>query len=370
MSCTNCYNGCAQTVSDKCVRYTGVDITSLGISNGDTLLHVEQQLSTYLQSALNATGITLAISPSELCEIVSKYLPNVNNITALDLFKALKDASCDLQVQVTTLATTVESLNNYCTSGCCDTMCLIGLPENPTIKDVVMALVDKVCQLITDVAALGYDLETNYVQTANLNELIAIYLSSQTPENKNYLKMVPYVAYEYYGNLGGFGGTGIGTGVWEQVYLCNGQNGTPDRRGVVAVGVTNGDMGNSDYYSAVNPNTGNPIYTKAGTPLGTNTVQLLTNNLPSHNHPGTSAVTTISPNPHSHTIAFGNPVDANQTGSANTWVQTGNSTNYTSSQVNLTATTDVTVTTQGGNQAHNNYQPGIGCYYIMYIPNA
>jgi len=369
MSCTNCYNGCAQTVSDKCVRYTGVDIPSLGISNGDTLLHVEQQLSTYLQSTLDATGIKLAISPSELCEIVSKYLPNVNNITALDLFKALKDASCDLQTQVTTLATTVESLNNYCTSGCCDTMCLI-LPENPTIKDVVMALVDKVCQLITDVAALGYDLETNYVKTENLNELIAIYLSSQTPENKNYLKMVPYVAYEYYGNLAGFGGTGIGTGVWEQVYLCNGQNGTPDRRGVVAVGATDGSMGAYNYYPAVDPATsGNPTYVK-GSLQGANKVSLVVDNLPSHTHPGTTATA----QPHHHIQGSESLYSFYGGGDPylnRGWGTGGNITAYSKQNTSDTVVSvSVNVATQGGNQPHNNYQPGIGCYYIMYIPNA
>ena len=43
MSCSNCFNGCAEITSDKCVKYTGADIPALGISYGDTLLHVEEQ---------------------------------------------------------------------------------------------------------------------------------------------------------------------------------------------------------------------------------------------------------------------------------------------------------------------------------------
>ena len=33
MSCTNCYNGCVEIVSDKCVRYTGDSIPSLEIAS-------------------------------------------------------------------------------------------------------------------------------------------------------------------------------------------------------------------------------------------------------------------------------------------------------------------------------------------------
>lgn len=31
MSCTNCFNGCTEITSDKCVRYTGTNIPELGI---------------------------------------------------------------------------------------------------------------------------------------------------------------------------------------------------------------------------------------------------------------------------------------------------------------------------------------------------
>ena len=37
MSCSNCFNGCTEIISDQCVRYTGFNIPALGISNGDTL---------------------------------------------------------------------------------------------------------------------------------------------------------------------------------------------------------------------------------------------------------------------------------------------------------------------------------------------
>jgi microcystin-dependent protein len=39
------------------------------------------------------------------------------------------------------------------------------------------------------------------------------------------------------------------------------------------------------------------------------------------------------------------------------------------SDATATTTTTVTLASQGGGQAHSNYQPGLGCYYIMYIPS-
>ena len=56
-NCNNCFNGCTEIVSDRCVKYTGIAIPSLGIQTGDTLSFVEQALSTFLLSALNGTGI-------------------------------------------------------------------------------------------------------------------------------------------------------------------------------------------------------------------------------------------------------------------------------------------------------------------------
>jgi hypothetical protein len=44
MPCSNCYNGCTEIVSDKCVKYTGLDVPALGIQNGDSLNFIEASL--------------------------------------------------------------------------------------------------------------------------------------------------------------------------------------------------------------------------------------------------------------------------------------------------------------------------------------
>ena len=43
-NCTDCYNGCTEIVSDRCVKYTGIDVPVLGIQTGDTLSHVEESI--------------------------------------------------------------------------------------------------------------------------------------------------------------------------------------------------------------------------------------------------------------------------------------------------------------------------------------
>ena len=56
-NCSNCYNGCTEIVSDRCVKYTGIDVPVLGIQTGDSLSFVEQALITFLTSTLDGTGI-------------------------------------------------------------------------------------------------------------------------------------------------------------------------------------------------------------------------------------------------------------------------------------------------------------------------
>ena len=75
MSCSNCYNGCSEITSDKCVRYTGIDVPVLGIKNGDSLSYVEQALIEFLVSTLDGSGIKVDIPQDIICDIVSSNLP-------------------------------------------------------------------------------------------------------------------------------------------------------------------------------------------------------------------------------------------------------------------------------------------------------
>jgi hypothetical protein len=96
MSCNNCYNGCVETVSDKCVRYTGSAVEELSIETGDSLFVVEQALIDAVVSFLDGTGIDITIDPAAYCALVVDYLPECKPIcappTAVELFEALVKA--------------------------------------------------------------------------------------------------------------------------------------------------------------------------------------------------------------------------------------------------------------------------------------
>ena len=189
--------------------------------------------------------------------------------------------------------------------------------------------------------------------------------------------MVPYTAVEYYGSLSPFDSTGAGTGDWINIYLCNGQNGTPDKRGRVPVGAISGVPGPTPG-SAVNPaNPGNPNYS-VGDVGGANTITLDATQIPSHTH--TASVTDT----HYHHIVgndIGSGTCATPTGSTPIASDGTCGTNpaYQLSQSNqLTATLgkssaaqgsiSVSNSSTGGGLAHSNIQPVLACYYIMYIP--
>jgi microcystin-dependent protein len=181
--------------------------------------------------------------------------------------------------------------------------CLDSVTANSGTHAILQAAINKICGLEIDLTALALDVDTNYVKLADLNSLIAAYLASVGTSTKYYNRMIPYTVVEYYGSLtGNFDVTGagiVGTD-WEKIYLCNGNNGTPDKRGRVPVGATTG-MGGGSFNPAVDPGVaGNPSYALLGT-AGSNTVTLSATEIPAHSHLATATVTDPG---HLHTIAY------------------------------------------------------------------
>ena len=378
MACNNCYNGCVETTSDKCVRYTGENVTSLAIENGDNLFTVEQALINTIVSFLDGTGIKINIPIGDYCTLVTQYLPPCfpacGNPSAKELFTALVKAACNLQTQVTSINGTLTTLNANYTIGC-----LTGVTASSDTHDIVQAVITKLCQLGVDLAALSLDVSTNYVKIADLNGLIAAYLASVAPAvTPYYTRMVPFTVMEYYGGLSGnFDVNGVGIGPWQQIYLCNGLNGTPDKRGRVGVGAIVG-VGGGALNPAVDPsNPSNPNYA-LNLATGANTVTLSATQIPAHTH----SVTLTDPGHHhfvagSDTTASASPINATTPiasgGSAGTNTAYELHPSVLSATVGKTSTSftgvNATIGSTGGGLSHANIQPSIACYYIMYIPN-
>jgi microcystin-dependent protein len=388
MSCESCYNGCVQTVSDQCVRYTGLDNIPLDITSGDNLQFVLDNIINTLVPLLTGEGDKITLSAAIRCAIVNGYLPapvDTDKWTSEQIFQALVKVVCDLQTQIDTVDSTLATLNaNYTIE------CLTGVTNSSDTHEVVQAIINKLCATVADLAALELDVATNYVKLADLDALIAAYIAGQSGGNSNqqYLKMVPYVAYEYYGPLTNFDGTGMGIPAngFYKVYLCNGLNGTPDKRGRVGVGaIQNVPGGPLD--AAVNPaNAGNPNYAIYNT-LGANTVTLITPQIPVHTH---NAIVSASGTVDNHThiiMGGGGPGTGGPTptalqvaasanldgGNAGYFVRPASVQTHSSGITSASGAGPVSLSvnvsneTTGNGAAHPNIQPIIAAYYIMYI---
>jgi microcystin-dependent protein len=389
MSCSNCYNGCQEIQSDKCVRYTGVNSAPLGIENGDNVNSVLETLISRVVSYLNGTGIDISIDLDAYCELVTKYLPACKPTceppTLPELLEALVKAACDLQGQIDTTNTALDAVEaalttlnaNYTVD------CLSGVTASSDTHDVVQAIITKLC-------ALNLDVSTNYVKKSQLNDLIQDYLDDTEVTEKYYTKMVPFTVVEYYGPLSGYPSSsdgftagGAGFGYWEKIYLCNGNTVgsvvTPDKRGRSPIGAIIG-VGGGPLDSQVNPAT-SPLNVNyaVGTKNGVNGVVLSESNLPAHTHSATVTDT------HYHNLVGNDTLGGTclpitpsdpiaSDGSCG-----GSSSNYDlskSAQSNASlgkssgpiGSTSVTIGSTGGNTAHTNTHPVIACYYIMYIP--
>ena len=375
-NCSNCFNGCAEIVSDQCVKYTGVDVPLLGIQNGDSLSYVEQALITFLSAAIDGTGIKPTIDPEIICELVQKYLPDCEDLNATNLFIALIKAACDLQEQVDAIVAQLEALEGPYTVDCLD-----GVTSTSGTHAILQAVIKKLCLLESDFNAFTLDVETNYVKKSELCALVAACTPPGPPvQYKD--RMVPYTVVEYYGSLANFDVTGAGLSAngFEDIFLCNGNNGTPDKRGRFAVGAIQGVPGGA-LSPVVDPfvSPANPNYA-LNTLAGENAVTLAATQIPAHTHTNTVAVTDPK---HTHFIA--NPGDTStlldSTHSAARGHSTGGNLGYdlvnttgTTATVGLTSsdstgiTVAITNASAGGGQSHNNIPPVRACYYIMYIP--
>jgi len=154
----------------------------------------------------------------------------------------------------------------------------------------------------------------------------------------------------------------------DKIYLCNGQNSTPDKRGFIPVSVTEvkGGLGYDDLVNPVLP--GNPNY-EFLIADGQNTVTLTIDQIPSHTHLADANSTVVEHDGgHSHALTAITSVGGSGLGYEH--VNSGNIETLQTDKSTTGITVDTTVINalQGGGQSHKNTPPVLPCYYIIYIP--
>jgi hypothetical protein len=351
MSCTNCFDGCGTPMPDDCVRYTGANVPLLGISTGDPISKVEASIIAKLEEFAVGQGITLS-SIDLKCDYLKTLFGCCQDKTLVNLIQLLVDSNCTLKALIDTLYQDAVPTFSFSTG------CLTGLPATPTRDDILQALLVKVCGMDVTVNLIYGD----YVKASQLNSLISSYLSSVSPSVQQNTKMVPYVCYEYYGSMANFDSTGKGLSSvgFDKVYVCNGSNGTPDKRGRVAVGAIQGvPAGTVALDSAVDPS----LPANAGTnysikqKFGQSFTTLSVAQMPAHTHTATDSG-------HVHGLNASTNVSLLGIGAVAGTDPGG----VKSAGSSATGFANITISSTGNSSAHENRQPSIGAYYIMYIP--
>lgn len=361
VSCNDCLdNNCPEVTSDGCVKYTGDPIPILGICTGDTLSKVEEVVINALLTSLDGTGITpanvtLANCPWLLLQFGTK------NPTLSNLLQLLIDSNCTLKGLVDALQTQIAGANAVFDLGCLAS----SLPANAAPNQILQGLITAFCATSHTVTQIP----GTYVQTTDLTSLVTTILqnlgliggSSGPAAPIQYSQYFPpNVAMPYFGSLSVFDNTGAGLPAvgFQNLFLCNGVNGTPDLRGRTIVGAIRNVPGGTldsavDPSNPLNPNTNYGV----GDRFGESSHRLVTLELPAHTH-------SISDPGHSHVM--GNGVLA----STNFGPYKGVGNNGAGGLLFLNstniATTGIIGTNQaGGGDIHNNVQPSAAAYWVI-----
>ena len=361
-NCSNCYNGCTEITSDKCVKYTGVDVPVLGIKNGDSLSYVEQSIIGFLSSTLDGTGIFPVIPASDICSTLQDELGDCNPLSLNNYLTGIIKVLCNLEEQITGIEETQPSTPYV--------LDCLTVSDNTNAQEVLQSVIYKVCDLSEQLNNFITYVDTTYVKISEINTYIENYINNDPSQQLISNRMVPYSIVPAVGGsafLNNFTASGAGIGEWDRIFLCNGENGTPDLRGRVLVGTNDGSMGGGSMDIAVDPaQPDNPNY-GVGTPQGSNGVVLGTGQIPAHAHDATvgESTPTITPTgwaagPY---VGPGIPGGGGFDGGDNGFRQRPFNADPLPAH-----THNVTIEPTGGGQSHSNYQPGSGVYYIIYIP--
>lgn len=354
MACVNCFENCGGDIgSDQCIEYTGADVPSLEICQGDRISKVVSTILTSLQTALDGTGITLDDITLTNCPWLATQFVG-KSPSLYNLINLLIAANCSLKTMIDNINSQLGTASN---GGVFDIGCLTGLPTNPSSQQVLQALVTAYCVTAATVAQIP----STYVKTSDLPVLVNQILGNSgviggTVQYATYLPSG--FAFPYFGSLAGFDNTGKGLATFGLLglYICNGNNGTTDLRGRSIVGAIRNVPGGQpdaavDPSLSTNPNMNYALNDK----FGEGYHNLLISEMPAHTHP------VVDPG-HKHGGQQGTDLKG---GSAGTPVLSTVNVKGLFSYQTQTAATNITISATGGGASHYNVQPSVAAYWVI-----
>ena len=335
MPCLDCLSNCDPLISDKCVKYTGADVPSLGIIKGMSLFEIEKII---LDKLNTLTGPNIKLDTiNTTCTFITDLLFGKSSqpFTIQQFAEIVFEGFCKLDSKIESSPTF-----NF------NTACLTGDLE--TKDKIIQAIINKVCNIDTRLVTV----ETSYIKQSDLCAQVKACISTTVPTYKD--RMVPYTYIPYAGPLSNFDNTGkglIATG-FDRIFLANGLNLTQDWRGRSPIGAILNVPG-----TTLDSVVSNPFNNySSGVKYGTTEESLTVLQMPQHTH------TVIDPG-HSHNIPHRVDGDSNN----GYTVATNGSVDSSIWSTNLSQS-NVTIGNSGKGTAHNNIQPSIACLYIVFIP--
>lgn len=354
------------------VLWTGINLDCFDICNGDSITPLMEAIANRVCELLETTDVTSTV----LCESLIQELGSQDK-TIGTLLQILSTEACtlrelieDIQEQLGTSTSLTLDFKCVSTSDACGT-------TNPdTLQGILQLIINSFCTLkdqFDEITENIGDTINNSIE-AYLDNLFTTALPNRiikqntNPASYKFRGFIPpNCPIEYYGSLTHFDSSGKGLDIMDGWYLCNGNNGTIDKRGTVAVCAIQG-MGGGGLQSYVNP-ASNPATPSANYSIGDRggsvSVSLSLSQIPNHNH---NISHTISQNPHTHTMTFQKSGNGGGGSDAAYNSNFGSTTDtLTTSASNADISISSTIGFTGGNQAHENRMPYIACAYIQMI---
>lgn len=360
---TNNSKNCANIYSSDCIKYMGSPNPIFGICTGDNTTEVYEVIIQKILEILSGNGINLEGIEKASCSYITQKL-QLHPTNLVNVLKTVIDVLCTYRLSIDDIYKQINSGGSNVTF---DLKC-ISLPAGkPSIELILQTVISAHCALSSQVTnliqAAGSTTIINTIVNQLLNDLIKGLgpygiKKQQTGDKVSYLLtglIPPKVALPYFGSLSNFdnSGKGIPSAGYDGWFLCNGNNSTPDLRGVTLIGAIQG-VGGPVLSANVDPvaNNDSSLNYTIGQTGGTSKVALNTSQIPSHTH----AVTDPG---HSHIYSYPSPerFSGNKFDSANQNNRQSTSTNV--------AYTGITISPSGGNQPHENRMPFTSCAYIM-----